>query len=166
MISKQSWSHSQGYSWFSEADTELESKHGCSSQLSWKGSCSFFAFIPDWMLMAWLRWLWQLPLTEVTWTLNVFPQVTLLMEHAVFVVLHDLLAPPLSGITETRKWSASSAAFQEMLMSVDGQLTLTLTFWGAQGAKRENSWVNKPQLQKYLNRCLAVLNGLCRCHLY
>lgn len=53
--------------------------------------------------MAWLCWLWQLPLTEVTRTLNVFPQVTLRTEHAAFVVLHDSPAPPSSGVTETRK---------------------------------------------------------------
>lgn len=75
-----------------------------------------------------LRWLRQLPLTEATCTLNAVPQVTLLMEHAVSVVLHDLLAPPLAGITETRKRSASPVAFQAMLMSFERQLTLTLTF--------------------------------------
>lgn len=70
----------------------------------------------------------QVPLTEVTWTLNVSPQVTLLMEQAVFVELHDLLVPPLSAITETKKWSESLMASQEIIMSLDEQLTSALTF--------------------------------------
>lgn len=70
----------------------------------------------------------QVPLTEVTWTLNVSPQVTLLMEQAVFVVLHDLLVPPLPAITETKKWSESLMASQEIIMSLDEQLTSALTF--------------------------------------
>lgn len=80
------------------------------------------------MLRVSLCWLWQAPLTDVTWTLNVFPQVTLLMEHAVFVVLHDLLVPPSAAITETKKWSASLMASQEIVVSFDGQLTSALTF--------------------------------------
>lgn len=70
----------------------------------------------------------QVPLTEVTWTLNVSPQVTLLMEQAVFVELHDLLVPLLSAITETKKWSESLMASQEIIMSLDEQLTSALTF--------------------------------------
>lgn len=56
------------------------------------------------------------------------------MEHAVFVVLHDSLIPPLSAITETKKWSASLMASQEIVMSFDEQLISALTFWGGQGA--------------------------------
>ena len=57
-----------------------------------------------------------------------FPQVTLLMVHAVFVVLHDSMAPPLFEITDTKKWSASLTAAQETVTSFDEQLTSPLTF--------------------------------------
>lgn len=56
------------------------------------------------------------------------------MGHTVFVVLHGSLVSPSSAITETRKWSASLTASQEMVMSFDEQLTSALTFWGGQGA--------------------------------
>lgn len=57
-----------------------------------------------------------------------FPQVTLLIEQDVFVVLHDLVVPPWSPVTETKKWSASLMASQEIVMSFDEQLTSALTF--------------------------------------
>lgn len=61
------------------------------------------------------------------------------MEHAVFVVLHDSLVPPLSAVTDTKKWSASLMASQEIVMSFDEQLTSVLTFWGGQGALNEET---------------------------
>lgn len=66
---------------------------------------------------------------------NVFPQLTLLMEHAVSVVLHDSLIPPFSAITDTRKWSASLMASQEIIRSFEEQLSWALTFWGGHGAE-------------------------------
>lgn len=65
---------------------------------------------------------------------NVFPQATLLMVHAVSLVLHDSMIPPFSAITDTRKWSASLMASQEIVRSFEEQLKWVLTLWGGQGA--------------------------------
>lgn len=93
-----------------------------------QGWTAFEDPIPDGMLWICVCRLRQAPLTEVTRTVNIFPQVTLLMEHAVVVVLHEFMIPPLSAVTETRKWSASPLAFQETAMSLDEQLTSAFTF--------------------------------------
>lgn len=84
--------------------------------------------VPAVMLWPWLGWLRQAPLTEVTSTVYVFPQVTFLMEHAAFVVLHDPLLPPLSATADTVKLSPPSTASQETVMLFDKQLTSALTF--------------------------------------
>lgn len=69
--------------------------------------------------------------------MKAFPQVTLLTEHDVLVVLHQVLNPPFTAVTEPRKPSASPGAFQEIIMWFDEQPTWTLTFCGGQGAVKE-----------------------------
>ncbi|TNN67822.1 hypothetical protein EYF80_021976 [Liparis tanakae] len=68
------------------------------------------------------------PLTEATWTLKVLPQVRLLTEQAVLVVLQDSPPPPSADVTDTTKCSASLSASHDTVTSFDPQLTSELTF--------------------------------------
>lgn len=67
------------------------------------------------------------------------PQVIVLIVHNAAVELHDWVMGPLSALTETKTWSAPLKASQEIIMSFDEQLTAALTFWGGQGAERDDN---------------------------
>lgn len=73
--------------------------------------------------------------------LSLSPQVKLLIVHEA-AELHDWVIGPLSPLTETKTWSPPLKASQEIIMSFDEQLIAALTFWGGQGAAREDNMLS------------------------
>lgn len=71
------------------------------------------------------------------------PQVKLLIVHKA-AELHDWVTGPLSALMETETWSAPS---QEIIMSLDEQLTAALTFWGGQGAERGDNMLSSAAVE-------------------